>query len=189
MLIASYVFILWAVFLLFYGGLSLQSVLFPLFFLIFLVPVPTAALHWITGILLWGSDHVSALLFSLTGVPFLHEDYIFRLPRLSIYIAPECSGIRSSTALFLTCILADYLILRLWWSRAILLLTVLPLAVFKNGLRIVTLSMLAIYVDPGFMSGNLHHRGGFVFFGITLLIMGIILVLLRKSEDLWGVKN
>ena len=49
--------------------------------------------------------------------------------------------------------------------------------------------MLAIYVDPGFMTGNLHHRGGFVFFGITLLVMGIILVLLRKSEDWFGKKK
>lgn len=183
LLIASYVFLLWVIFLFFYGSASFRAVLFPLFFLIFLVPVPGPVLAWIIGILVWGSDQVSVLLFSLTGIPFIHEDYIFRLPRLSIYIAPECSGIRSSTALLLTCALADYLILRLWWSRALLLLTVVPLAVFKNGLRIVTLSVLAIYVDPGFMGGALHRRGGFVFFGITLLIMGIIVVLLRKSEN------
>lgn len=186
--ITSYVFFLWSIFLFVYGSLSFVKILFPLFFLVFLVPAPAQLLEWIVGILLWGSDHVTAFLFTVTGIPFLHENYVYKLPRLSIYIAPECSGIRSSTALFLTAMLADYLILSRWWSRTLLLATVLPLAVFKNGLRIVTLSLLAIYVDPGFMSGNLHHRGGFVFFGITLLVMGIILFLLRKSEN-WFEKK
>ena len=128
LLTASYVFFLWTGFLFIYGIISLRAVLFPLFFLIFLVPAPASALEWIIGILLWGSDHVSAFLFSLTGIPFMHEDYVFRLPRLSIYIAPECSGIRSSTALLLTALLADYLILSRWWSRALLLAAVLPVA-------------------------------------------------------------
>lgn len=185
---AACVFFFWAIFLFVYGRLAFEAVLFPLFFLIFLVPTPPGILELIIRVLLWGSDQVSAFLFSLIGIPFLHEDYVFRLPRLSIYIAPECSGIRSSTALFLTAMLADYLILSRWWSRTLLLATVIPLAVFKNGLRIVTLSVLAIYVDEGFMSGNLHHRGGFVFFGITLLLMGLILILLRKSENWFGKK-
>jgi exosortase len=185
---AAYVLFFWAIFLFVYGSLTFEIVLFPLFFLIFLVPTPSEILGLIIRILLWGSDHVTAFLFSLIGIPFLHEDYVFRLPRLSIYIAPECSGIRSSTALFLTAMLADYLILSRWWSRSLLLAAVIPLAVFKNGLRIVTLSVLAIYVDEGFMSGNLHRRGGFVFFGITLLVMGLILILLRKSENWFGKK-
>jgi len=177
-----FVILVWTGFVFFHGPAASREVLFPLFFLVFLVPAPSALLERIISFLLWGSDHVTAFLFSLSGVPFLHQDYVYRLPRLSIYIAPECSGIRSSTALLLTAVLADYLVLTRWWSRSILLLSVLPLAVFKNGLRIVTLSLLAIYVDAGFMSGKLHSRGGFVFFGITLAIMGIFLLLLRKSE-------
>ena len=180
---ASWVFFLWIGFLLIYGYDSSRTLLFPLFFLIFIAPAPGFLLDWIIGILLWGSDQVTALLFSLTGIPFLHDNYVYKLPRLSIYIAPECSGIRSSTALLLTALLADYLILTRWWSRGILLLSVLPLAVLKNGIRIVTLSLLAIYVDPGFMHGPLHRRGGFIFFGITLLLMGCLLLLLKKLEQ------
>lgn len=177
-----FVIVVWTGFVFFHGPGASREVLFPLFFLIFLVPAPSALLERVISFLLWGSDLATTFLFNLSGVPFLHENYVYRLPRLSIYIAPECSGIRSSTALLLTAALADYLVLTRWWSRSILLLSVLPLAIFKNGLRIVTLSLLAIYVDEGFMTGNLHRRGGFVFFGITLAIMGILLLLLRKSE-------
>lgn len=181
--IGTYVLFIWAGYLFFYGARSSGKVLFPLFFLIFMVPLPNVVLERIISLLLWGSDLATNFLFTLSGVPFLSEDYYYRLPGLSIFIAPECSGIRSSTALLLTALLAAYLVLSRWWSRLLLLSSVLPLAVFKNGLRIVTLSLLSIHVDEGFMTGNLHRRGGFVFFGITLTLLGILLLILRKIEN------
>ena len=64
-----------------------------------------------------------------------------------------------------------------------LLLAVVPLAIAKNGLRIFTLSVLAEYVDPAFISSTLHRRGGFVFFGITLLILFALLRALMRREN------
>jgi exosortase/archaeosortase family protein len=59
---------------------------------------------------------------------------------------------------------------------------VLPVSVVKNAIRIVTLTLLSIYVDPGFLRGSLHHDGGFVFFLLALAILFPILLLLQKSE-------
>ena len=59
---------------------------------------------------------------------------------------------------------------------------VLPLVLFKNGLRIATLSLLAVRVDRKFITGSLHHDGGFVFFGLMLLIVALLCWVLRKSE-------
>ena len=47
----------------------------------------------------------------------------------------------------------------------------------------MTRSALAIYVNPGFLHGNLHHQGGIVFFVIALLPMALILVLLQTGEN------
>jgi hypothetical protein len=54
----------------------------------------------------------------------------------------------------------------------------------KNGLRIFTLSTLAVYVNPGFLHGNLHKYGGIPFFAVALLPMGMLLVFLQKRENL-----
>jgi exosortase/archaeosortase family protein len=54
--------------------------------------------------------------------------------------------------------------------------------VLKNGVRIVTLTLLATYVDPGFLYGKLHRQGGVVFFLFGLLLMWPILWLLQRSE-------
>ena len=63
-----------------------------------------------------------------------------------------------------------------------MLLLVFPLAVFKNGVRIVTLSLLTLYVDKGFMTSDLHSRGGIVFLGLALAILLPIFLGLRELE-------
>ena len=110
----------------------------------------------------------------------------FALPGLNIEVARECSSIRSSMALLITSVLVNHLLLRRWWSKAVVLLLVFPLAVFKNGVRIVTLSLLTIYVDAGFMRGGLHTKGGAVFFGLACVILLLICLGLRKLEAWQG---
>jgi len=59
----------------------------------------------------------------------------------------------------------------------------------KNGIRIVTLSLLSIYVDPSFLTGNLHHQGGILFFLLALGILLPLLWLLQQHERrrrIWG---
>ena len=57
-----------------------------------------------------------------------------------------------------------------------------PVAVVKNGIRIAVLSLLATYVDPTFLTGQLHHEGGMVFFLIAVILMVPLLVALRDSD-------
>jgi exosortase/archaeosortase family protein len=99
-----------------------------------------------------------------------------------IEIADECSGIRSSISLLLTSLLAGHMLLENAWTKSVLVAVVLPLAVVKNGIRIVSLSLLAMHVDPGFLAGSLHHEGGIVFYLLALTLLAPILGLLRRSE-------
>ena len=55
-------------------------------------------------------------------------------------------------------------------------------AILKNAIRIVALTLLSIHVDPGFLTGQLHHEGGIVFFVLALVLTFPILVLLRSLE-------
>jgi exosortase/archaeosortase family protein len=54
--------------------------------------------------------------------------------------------------------------------------------IVKNGVRIVTLTLLASYVDPGFLYGRLHHEGGVVFFLLGLALLAPVLWLLERGE-------
>jgi len=184
--ILSLLALIWAGVMLAYGARIFHSLLFPLLFLLLAVPLPPPLVDRFIYWLQVGSADVTAILFRLTGTPFLRHGFLFFVPQFTIEIAKECSGIRSAIALFITCLLAGYLFLRSGWSRIVLLVSALPVLVIKNGVRIVTLTLLSIYVDPGFLSGDLHREGGFIFFLIGLLILWPVLWGLQALEAKHG---
>ena len=169
-------------FVLCYGMQSFRAALFPLLFLLMMIPVPTIALDKTVVALQEGSAVMTYALFKLLGVPVLWQRFKFSLPGVEIEIAKECSGIRSSLALFITSILAGYVFLQSNWRRVSFSLLTVPVVIFKNAVRIVTISCLGVYVNPGFFEGKLHRYGGLPFSLISLAILVPVLFALQNGE-------
>jgi exosortase len=170
-------------FILLYGIAAFRAAQFPLLFLLFAIPIPQILLDWFIYILQVGSTEVTEWLFQLTGTDYIRNGFIYRLPNITIQVAKECSGIRSSIALIITGVLAGHLFLRTGWRKLILVAAMIPFTIFKNGVRILTLSLLAIYVDTKFITDSwLHHTGGFVFYLPALGMLGLLAWWFRKSE-------
>ena len=165
-----------------YGKESFRAGLFPLLLLLLAAPLPGFLLDHLIWWLQLGSAQVTTWIFYLTHTPVFRQGLVFSVPGVTIEIAKECSGIRSTIGLMITCLLAGYLLLRTGLARLALLLAALPVLAVKNGIRIATLTILTIHVDPGFLFGKLHKDGGFVFFAIGLLIMLPVLLWLHKIE-------
>jgi exosortase len=177
-------------FVLFFGIRAFRTGAFPLLFLIFLIPMPSLIMGKLIFLLQIGSAEAAYGFFKLTGIPFLREGVVFHFPGISVEVAKECSGIRSSKALFIMGVILSNMFLQTGWRRIILLLSVFPLAIIKNGIRIVTLTLLALYIDESFITNSkLHHDGGIIFFLIALTLLVPILWLLRKSEKRAGKVN
>jgi exosortase len=177
--------VLWFIgsFVLAYGGKAFKKAMFPLLLLAFVIPIPKFILEPFVDLLLIGSAYFTDLIFSLTGVPVYREGFVFALPGVTIEVAEQCSGIRSSIALIITSVLAGYLFLKSGWTRLILVLSFFPITVFKNAMRIVTLSLLASYVDMRFITGSwLHKSGGIPFFVVGLVLMAPVLLALVNLE-------
>jgi exosortase len=158
-------------FLLCYGSEAARTGLFVLLFSLLLVPLPESVIAKPIALIQHASANVTSFLFILTGVPAFREGLTFSLPRLSFVVGTECSGIHSSIALFISSILVGHFYFSSWWKRVLLVLLVLPIISFTNGLRMFVLATLAVYVDMGFFYGNLHHRGGSLFFALALGIL------------------
>ena len=141
-------------FILVYGMKAFRAAMFPLFFLVFMIPVPTALLDWLIRFLQVGSTEFTAILFSLSGAPILREGFVFHLPGVSIEVAPQCSGIRSSMALVITCVLAGHMFLKTTWKKVVLVLAAIPITMFKNGIRITSLSLIGSYIDRGVLDSQ-----------------------------------
>ena len=170
-------------FVFFYGIQSFRNMRFPFLFLLFMVPMPAFILDPVILFLQKGSAELSYRIFNITGVAPMRDGFMFHFPSLSIEVAEQCSGIRSSIALFITSVIAGHFFLKSNWSKVVLCLIVFPVAVFKNAVRIVTITMLSIYVDKSFLTNSfLHKKGGVFFFILALFVMAPVLWLLRKSE-------
>lgn len=165
-----------------YGSRAMRAALFPLLFLLLMVPLPDAILARVIHLLQEGSTETAFLIFKAVGVPVFRQGFVLSLPTVTIEVASECSSIRSSVALLITCILAAHFLLRTTWRSWLFAALVIPLSVIKNGIRIATLTLLSIYVDPRFLTGSLHRKGGFVFFFLALAMLWPLLLLLQKSE-------
>jgi exosortase len=169
-------------FVLCYGTRSFRAAIFPLSFLVLTIPMPPAVLDEAVLFLQKGSAEVTYGLFKFFGVPVFWQGFNFSLPGVEIEIAKECSGIRSTLALFITGTLASHVFLRSGWRQIVLCLATIPIAIFKNAVRIVTISSLGIYVDRDFLYGRLHHQGGLLFALIALGIFVPLLLTLQNSE-------
>lgn len=176
-------FVFWGLFLGYFGRQAFIAALFPLLFLLFMVPLPALVLDGLVRFLQTASAQTSALVFDFFNIPFLRDGAVFALPGLSIEVAPECSGIRSGFALTVISMLASYMFLESKWRRGIFMAAVLPVTIFKNALRIVMLGYLGAFVDQGFITDSLlHKQGGRPFLFIAVLILLPLLWVLRRSE-------
>jgi len=169
-------------FLFFYGSRAFTMARFPLLFLLLLVPIPEIAIERITYFLQAGSAAIAYGLFQLCSVPVFKQRFILRLPTLDIEVAEQCSGIRSSLALLITVLIVGNFVLDSAWRKALLVLSIFPILILKNAVRIVAISLLSIYVSRKFLHGWLHTSGGIVFYLLGLLILIPIATTLRKSE-------
>ena len=178
-------FVLWTigVFVGLSGRQAFQKAMFPLLFLFFLVPIPAVVLdRCIRFLQLMTADAVDVI-FGLIGLTYLRTDMVFQLPDVAIEVAEQCSGIRSSMSLVVATTAAGYVFLETGIRRIILVLAIIPITIFKNALRITTLTLMAAYVDPAWLTDSwLHRAGGKPFFFIALLLWSPILWLLWRSE-------
>jgi len=169
-------------FVLCFGARAACSLLFPLCFLFWMVPIPSFALVRIVQWLQQGSAFAAWVLFSAADVPTSREGIFLFMPGLDIEVARECSSIRSSLMLLVTTMVLAHVLLRTPWRKALVILLAMPLSVAKNGVRIFTIGMLGTRIDRSFLTGRLHHDGGIVFFLITLGTILLVLWFLRRSE-------
>jgi len=167
---------------LFFGRSVLKRGHFAFLFLLLVVPFPDFLLNRVIYFMQWGSAEFTALLFDLFGVPALREGFVFHLPSINIEVARECSGIRSSIALLILAVLIGHFLLHPFWKQLVFVLCGVFVMIVKNAVRIVTLTLLANYVDPEFLYGNLHREGGVVFFLLGLLLLVPVLWLLQRGE-------
>lgn len=167
---------------LFLGGRWMAAAAFPAAFLVFMIPLPDAAVDQLEKASTLASAEAAALYFKASGTPVARDGVVFQLPGIAIRVGQECSGIRSSWVLFITSLLASHLFLRTRWRRIALVAFVIPLGILRNGFRILVIGLLCVHIGPHMIDSIIHRRGGPLFFALSLVPLGLLLAWLRRQE-------
>src|SRR5688572_30067181 len=182
LLTASYVSAVVAGGFLFLGMRWMAAAALPVAFLLFMIPPPDRAVIWMEDALVLASADVSAWMIRATGTPLIREGTVFTLPTIVLEVARECSGIRSTWVLFIVSLVASQMFLTSPWRRVILVAFVIPLGILRNGVRILVIALLCVHVGPHMIDSVIHHRGGPIFFALSLAPLFLMLTWLRRRD-------
>ncbi len=141
------------------------------------------AVHYLIVSLQHGTAWLTREMFAAVGIPVTGSGTVVTVPGLSVEVAEECSSIRSSMILIVMATVMACLMVRSYWSRLIVILIAVPLAVAKNALRVFTLEALGAYVNPAVLNSPLHHQGGVLFLVIAVAVLFGVVSLMRRLES------
>lgn len=166
-----------------YGVQAFRKARFALLFLVFTIPLPVFLLNGVVVALQHASAEAADIVFRLTSASYHRSGLVFEFSNVAVLVAEQCSGIRSSLALFILSIITGHLFLRTPSKRVILALAILPITVVKNAFRIVTVTLLANYVDLRFLTNHwIHSSGGIPFFMVAMAMFIPLVWVLRRTE-------
>jgi exosortase len=154
-----------------FGWQRLRIAIFPLAFLLLMVPLPALIFNKIAFPLQLVASHVGEYTISSLDIPILREGNVLILANATLEVAEACSGIRSLVSLFTLGIVFGYFVDRRPWVRAVIALSAVPVAILANGLRVASAGVAAHNFGTAGVEGLFHDFSGWVVFIIAFLMM------------------
>jgi len=171
---SSLLLVLAGLIVLFLGWTYFRALLFPLAFLILMVPIPAIIFNQITFPLQLLDSHLAATVLPWFGVPTFREGNIIDIPHMQLNVAEACSGIRSLLSLTTMSIVYGYWVDNRTSVRILLFVASVPIAVAANSLRIIGTGLLVEYWSPKAAEGYFHAWWGMLIFVIALIMLYLL---------------
>jgi exosortase len=152
------------------GGAAMKALWFPLFYLLFVFPPPDTLVAAITQPLKIGLSQAAVKLLYTLGYPIAGAGVTMQIGQYQLFVAQACSGLNSLVSLSAISLFYVYVRHQENWRYAvILLLMIVPVAVFANFVRILILILLTYYGGESAAQGFLHNFAGLTMFVTALL--------------------
>jgi exosortase A len=162
------------------GKEFLKTLLFPIGFLIFMIPIPSVLMDRITFPMQLFASKVAARSLYLIGIPVLREGNIIQLANTSLEVAEACSGIRSLISLLALSVVFAYFSQNTTWKRILLVLSTFPIAIIANAARVTGTGILANYYGDKVAQGFFHGFSGWILFVVAFVCLFIVGGLLSR---------
>lgn len=159
------------------GPAALRLAWFPIFFLLFMVPLPGVFVQMLTVPLKSAVSHVvEALLYHL-HYPIARTGVVLNIGPYQLLVADACAGLNSMFTLEALGLL--YMNLMGYVSRTrnlLLALLIIPISFSANVVRVLILVLVTYYFGDSAGQGFIHG-----FAGMVLFIVGLVLMLVTDN--------
>lgn len=171
----------------YYKGLpGLRTYWFLFFFMLFLVPIPGSLLYSLTHALKANVSVIAESLLFTAGYPIAREGVTLTVGQYQLLVADACSGMNSIVSLTALGLIYLYINpLNSWWRKGILLLMIIPIAVFANICRVILLILITYHYGDEAGQGFAHNLTGMTLFISALSAFYLLDSILRHT----GGKN
>ncbi|MEW6704313.1 MAG: exosortase B [Pseudomonadota bacterium] len=164
------------------GRQALRAAAFPLFFLLFIVPLPYSLVLAVTGPLKLAVSAVATQFLQWTGFPVGRSGVVVTIGQYQLLVSEACAGLQTMFTLEAMGLL--YASLRSGGSslvNAVLAVMVVPVSFAANVVRVIVLMLVTYWFGDAVGQGFVHGFAGLVLFSAALLMIFCVDWLLQRA--------
>jgi exosortase B len=173
--IGSLIVLLIALLLLLRGTNALAVQWFPLFFMLFMIPLPGTLVDMVTMPMKMAVSYVAEYILHWVGYPIARQGVILQIGQYKLLVADACAGLHTLFTLEALGLLYLNVVRHSSAIRNIALaIFIVPISFSANVIRVMTLTLITFHFGDDAGQGFLHGFAGMVLFlSALLLIMGV----------------
>ena len=150
-----------------WGREHFRILLFPIAFLLLMIPLPAIVFNQIAFPLQLVASNLGETVIAAAGVPVLREGNVLQLPARTLEVAEACSGIRSLVSLTMLGIVLGYFTERRLPERVVLAVAAVPIAIVANAARVAGTGLASEWISPAAADGFFHTFSGWLLFVVA----------------------
>jgi exosortase B len=173
--IGSVIWLLAAIVLLMRGSRALKVQWFPLFFMLFMIPLPSAFVDALTMPMKMAVSYVAETILFWFNYPIARTGVILQIGQYKLLVADACAGLHTLFTLealgllYLNLVRHDSL-----FRNVALAILIVPISFTANVIRVMVLTLITYHFGDEAGQGFLHGFAGMVLFlSALLLIIGV----------------
>ena len=168
------------------GWKALGAAWFPLFFMLFMIPLPSAFVDALTMPMKMAVSYVAENTLYWVGYPISRTGVILQIGQYKLLVADACAGLQTLFTLealgllYLNIVRHDS-----FFRNVALAILIIPISFTANVFRVMVLTLITYHFGDAAGQGFLHGFAGMVLFITALLLIMGVDSMLQYGEKRW----
>lgn len=176
------------------GFAGVKKLWFPIFFMLFMLPIPQAFLTQVTLPMKVAVSTVAEwVIYHLSNIPIAREGVMLFVGQYRLFVADACAGVHTLISLeALGLLYLDLVKSSSLFRNISLALLVIPISFAANVIRVIILILITYFYGNAVAQGFIHEYAGMVLFLVALTLLLVVdkaLTSIAPSTMLKSVKN